>query len=105
MERITKWKKIRDFDHSIGFGLGHPEFDAGIFPKGFFDKEFDKAISITADENMKSWIHGFRKRVDATPYSYGKIKKLKNRLDHLDKRRQTNWRELWPWLDKYEDDS
>jgi organic radical activating enzyme len=103
--KITKWKKIRNFRHSIGFGLGHPEFDAGIFPKGFFDKEFDKAINTTADEEMKSWIDGFRKRIDATPYSYEKIKKLKNRLDHLDKRRQTNWRELWPWLDKYEDDS
>lgn len=101
-ERITNWKKIRDFDHSIGFGLGHPEMDAGIFPKGFFDKELSKAIANTTSKNLKSWIDGLRKKINAQPHNNEDIIKLKDRLDEFDKRRNTNWRELWPWLDKYE---
>ena len=52
--------------------------------------------------NLKSWIDGLRKKIDAQPHNNEDIIKLKDRLDEFDKRRNTNWRELWPWLDKYE---
>jgi hypothetical protein len=30
------------------------------------------------------------------------VQELKETLDAFDKRRGTDWRKLWPWLDQYE---
>lgn len=101
-KKITEWKQIRTFKHSLSFVCGRPYMDAGIFPVGFFDKEFDQAIANTSDKDMRAWIDGFKKKVNRQEPVLEDIKSLKETLDKFDIRRGTNWRELWPWLDKYE---
>jgi len=100
--KVTEWRKVRHFKHSLSFVCGRPTMDAGIFPKDFFKKDFDQAIANTSDEWLKNWIDGFRKKIDAQEPNLEYVKILKETLDTFDIRRGTNWRELWPWLDKYE---
>ena len=101
-KKITEWNKIRLVRHSLSFADGRPAMDVGIFPKYFFDGEFKKSIENTSNQNTKSWIKGFSKKVNAQQPNMQYIQELKNTLDQFDIRRGTNWRKLWPWLDQYE---
>ena len=47
-------------------------------------------------------LNGFEKTVDNSDESPEMIKKLITTLNNIDKRRGTNWKTLWPWLNEYE---
>jgi organic radical activating enzyme len=99
--KVTKWKKIRDIHHNLSLADGRPEMDIGIFPKYYFKDFFDLARKNTVDKNALSSLHSFEKVADSTDENLKLIKNLKNTLDITDSRRNTNWKKLWPWLDKF----
>ncbi len=106
-EKIVGWQRVRSIYHSQNFVCDKPHMDVGIFPPGFFDKEFDRCIKLYNDSNVytqktKEYLVGYKKKVNAQKYEPEKITKLKTTLDEIDKRRGTNWKKLWPWLDSYE---
>jgi inhibitor of KinA sporulation pathway (predicted exonuclease) len=43
---------------------------------------------------------GIYKQVDTTPANNDMIETLKIYLDEIDRRRNTNWRSLFPWLEE-----
>ena len=83
---------------------GHPHLDIGIFPKGFFDKDFDMMIKNVKYEWSKTKLEGFKKFANSRPYRPDLVYKLKNYLDIIDQRRGMNWRQTFPWLDKFNPD-
>jgi hypothetical protein len=101
VNKVTEWNKHRFISHSISFAEGCPHMHPGIFPTGYFSKQFSSAIDLSDTTDKKNWLKGFEKRVDSQIQSPENIIKLKQTLDELDKRRGTNWRILWPWLDQY----
>ena len=100
--KIAEWNKIRRVKHSLSFASGRPGMDVGVFPKGFFDKQFKRSIKYHSDPNTIRFIQGFWKKVNAQPYEPKKVQTLKTTLDDIDKRRGTDWKKLWRWLDQYE---
>lgn len=100
--KVTEWNKVRFVRHSLSFADGRPEMDIGIFPERYFKKDFAKAIKHTGDKETKDWITGFYKKVEEQPADNEKIESLKIILDQIDIRRGTDWRKLWPRLDKNE---
>jgi hypothetical protein len=101
-EKIAGWNSVKHISHSLNFACGKPQMDMGIFPPGFFDKEFDRCIELHNDDWTKKMLVGYKKKVNAQKYEPEKITELKTTLDEIDKRRGTNWKKLWPWLDSYE---
>jgi organic radical activating enzyme len=101
VKKVSEWNKIKYVKHSISFADGHPHMHVGIFPKGWFADQFKLAIDFSSTEKEKEWLRGFEKRVDSQQYSSELVIKFKDTLDEIDKRRGTNWRKLWPWLDQY----
>ena len=51
----------------------------------------------------KEHFEGLVNNVNAGRFNPKEVLKLLTYLNELDKRRKTNWRELFPWLIKYED--
>ena len=102
VNKVTEWNRLRFVKHSISFADGRPNMHVGIFPKGHFRKQFKRTISKTNTEKKKEWLAGFEKRVNMQPYNPDLVQELKHTLDEFDKRRGTDWRTLWPWLDQYE---
>ena len=114
IRKVNYWNKKRSQIHtninktsslSIVFNLLQgPQFmHAGIFPKGFFDNEFTEIISILPNEsNWESanltYMQGLWKVIEAKEYDPKLILKLKEFLNEMDRRRGTNWREIFPWL-------
>lgn len=70
-----------------------------------YDKDFDKIIEILEKslihrpeeiEHIKSLKH----MISSYPLNHNGISNLKEHLDELDSRRNTNWRLVFPWLDQ-----
>jgi hypothetical protein len=71
-----------------------------IFPKGFFDEDFDKIDAVIKDEHDKTMMRGYQSSINAGAYNPALINNLKKYLNELDARRGTSWKPLFPWLDR-----
>lgn len=101
-KKISEWHKVRLIDQSASFVDNKPHLHVDAFPVGFFAKEFEAAREYTPINELKTKLVGMEKRVDSVKESKDNIKLLKEFLTDLDKKRGTNWKPLWPWLDQYE---
>jgi len=97
--RVSNRLPLIKFSCSLADGQTYLRSD--IFPKGFFDSDFKKMIEVTKDEQMKIKLMGFRDTINNQPYFPELIKELKIKLDDIDRRRNLNWRPLFPWLDEF----
>lgn len=83
----------------------YPEFlSPKIFPRGYFDNYYDNMISVVKDEYSAKKLQGRKQTINASPYRPDLIIELKQYLDKLDSRRNTNWRAVFPWLDQFDVD-
>jgi hypothetical protein len=74
-----------------------------IFQTGLFDEEFKQILNLMPRETnyqTENYEHmaGIYKQIENTPVNNDMIKTLKIFLDEIDRRRNTNWRNLFPWL-------
>ena len=73
-----------------------------------FEQDFDTILSLM---ETKSWRGSHARKnfiaitnnIKKSKINKSEVLKLLTYLDELDRRRNTNWRELFPWLIKYED--
>ncbi len=109
VERINGWNAQRNPWNPISFSfmtaMTPPEMVPDIFGSGVFDEDFDRVLAamprgkpqdLSAVEHME----GIRKQIESTPRDPSRIVDLKTYLTEIDRRRGTNWRELFPWLDQ-----
>jgi hypothetical protein len=79
----------------------HPE----IFGKGFFDKDFENILQcITGDSqqqvNAQNYMQGIQQQINSHSRDQEKIKQLGKFLEEIDRRRKSDWRATFPWLEK-----
>jgi organic radical activating enzyme len=114
IRKVNTWNEIRDgiIGHrqdtpslNIVFNLLQgPEFmHAGIFREGFFDESFRQIVHLLPARNdwelaNIEYMKGLWKVIDAKPHNPNFIGQLKGYLDEMDRRRDTNWHEVFPWL-------
>jgi hypothetical protein len=55
-------------------------------------------------EPSKKQLLGFKKLANSKPYRPDLVLKLKKYLDVMDKRRNMDWKETFPWLVKFNPD-
>jgi organic radical activating enzyme len=73
----------------------------GIFPKGFFDRTFDVIISKIQNDNERQIMLGYQNSINNSQYRPDLIIQLKNYLNELDSKRNTNWRKTFSWLEDF----
>jgi len=114
IRKVNEWNKKRDViikdqpnasSLTIVFNLlqGPAFMHAGIFREGFFDNEFNHIITLLPARNRwelanVEYMKGLWRVIDAKEYNPAFISELKNYLDEMDRRRLTNWKEVFPWL-------
>jgi len=105
--KVNEWNEKRKDTSQISISFNMLQdpacMHAGIFAKGFFDAEFDRMLNMMPTENQweisnRNYLIGVRKVVDAKEKSDAKISALKAYLSEMDRRRKTNWKEMFPWL-------
>lgn len=109
VEKIVAWKKIRPLGYyAMGIAPGPSYMKATIFGPGVFDQDFKNILELlpeTTDEEKttKDQIRGIDLAIQRSSSDLDEITKLIVYLNEKDRRRNTNWKELFPWLVKYEE--
>jgi hypothetical protein len=100
---INQYRRGDDLVYLTYNMVFNPEYmHPGIFPPGFFDKDFEKIIHEIKENGEAEIMLGYQKTINHAEYKPELILKLKEELDGFDSRRGTNWKETFPWLDNFQ---
>jgi hypothetical protein len=104
--KLTEWNKIRTVRQELGTPSPGPSYmKAGIFGGEFWKTDFDKILSLMPTETdqhkiTKKYMEGLVQEIFNNKRDDSEILKLITFLNEKDRRRGTNWKELFPWLEK-----
>jgi len=107
IENIVAWNKQRNpwnpISYSFMTAMGPSYMDPAIFGPGVFDEDFEKIKAVMPKEfphELSSIEHmeGIQKQIASAPKNKRSVDDLKVYLNEIDRRRGTNWKELFPWL-------
>ena len=95
----------RTIGHYLMACVNRPHLYPGIFGAGFFDKDFERILSIMPSD---SWQHNYAKQMmkglqlefNLRNKNFEQIKNLQVFLTEMDRRRNLDWRKTFPWLTK-----
>jgi organic radical activating enzyme len=94
----------REIGHYFGTTvLTHEFLHPGIFGPRFFSNDFDAIISGMSDRTWqqrqaKQNMIGIKSQIETSKRDVNKVQQLGIFLDEIDRRRNLNWRETFPWL-------
>jgi len=102
---INTYKSWRDIGHYFMSCVNRPHLYPGIFGKGFFDKDMEKVLASMKEDtwqekNAKKMMKGLLLEWNSHERDDSKIKDLTIFLDEIDRRRNLEWRKVFPWLEK-----
>ena len=104
---LKQWTKDRKIEHYFSTVI-YPSY---MHPMILGDAEFDEDFKIILElmetdtwrgNHAKTHMQGVIANTQNSVYNKNETLKLLTFLDEMDNRRKTNWRELFPWLIKYE---
>jgi len=107
VEKINHWNSQRDPWNPISFSfmsaMTPPEMVPDIFGPGVFESDFERILSAMPDKtpseiSAREHMQGIMKQIIHKPRDQSRIDDLKVYLSEIDRRRGTDWTELFPWL-------
>lgn len=113
IQRINHWNKQRpndmEIEHNFDLPIGPNQKLNGMHPTtfgaGVFDEDFKKIIALMPQltemqRSNREQMQGQSEFIKKSPRNTKRIAVLKQYLDELDRRRNTNWKSLFPWLNQ-----
>jgi organic radical activating enzyme len=107
IEYINSFRSNREIGHYMSTTVMTYEFlHPKIFGKGFYNKEIYAILTLMPEvtwqqKEARKYLAGIQSYLDTCEYDQLAINQLIVYLDELDRRRQTNWRNTFPWLKEY----
>ena len=103
LRKLNEWRQVRSVGHFFSVAAPEPTFLVPkIFGPGEFDKDFEKIIQLMSNSGEAlEYMKGIQNEYLQSTANALEIKKLIVFLNEKDRRRNTSWRELFPWLEKY----
>jgi hypothetical protein len=105
IKKIDHYSQHRHIGHYFQFAVGETDLHPGHFSYKLWEDDFKQILAampnrtIHQQEAIPRMIGMQRQLEQATAHNYEKIRRLHIYLDELDRRRGTNWRDLFPYLD------
>jgi organic radical activating enzyme len=103
---VNKFRTDREIGHYFSTTVMtheclHPE----IFGTGFFDNDFEKILNVMPDDTWqqkeaRKYMLGIQGQLNSKQRDQHKIDQLGVLLNEIDRRRNLNWEETFPWLVK-----
>lgn len=109
IRRLNAWQDRSGPNKQISYSfmtvMAPKVMDPAIFGAGVFDDDFAEVLSLMrettpSEQHAKEHMSGIAKQIAAAPRDLAHINGLKDYLTEIDRRRNTNWRVLFPWLDQ-----
>ena len=107
--RLKDWNDRKILNHKIThsfMSVMEPLWmDPAIFGAGVFEEDFAKIIDAMPKDTdddcaVLDHMEGIGRQIANAPRNVAAINGLKDYLTEIDRRRGTNWKELFPWLDQ-----
>ena len=102
LEKINKWNQIRPVYHYQNSVNSPSYFMIDIFGDIFVD-DFNRALALKPESTVeqqqsKQYLQGIAYQSASKPADAIEIQKLWTYLNEMDRRRNTNWQQVFPWL-------
>lgn len=103
LKYVNKQRIHRPIQHYHMAVVSIPFLNPGIFGQNFFDRDFDKILSIMPktswdDQNSRNLMNTLQLQCAKSQRNNYELKRLKTYLTELDRRRNTSWSKTFPWL-------
>jgi hypothetical protein len=103
---MEHWTKDRKIEHYFGTVIYPSYMHPMILGPEEFLEDFRTILSLMETDTWrggqaKQYMEGIVATIQNSVYNKEEAVKLLTFLDEIDRRRNTNWRELFPWLEKY----
>lgn len=104
LERLSTWREARDVGHYFSAASPQPSYlMPHVLGGQIFQKDFETIISLMPDKNQqdslaRSYMRGIRDKIMNSHPDQQEKKNLRVFLEEKDRRRDTNWRQTFPWL-------
>lgn len=105
--KLKEWNAVRPVHHYFsGPSPGPSYIDAGILGGDQFKQDFDQILALmpqSTDEDQITYKYmlGIANSIITSDVDPQEVVKLLTYLDEKDRRRNTNWEVLFPWLTEY----
>lgn len=107
LQRLDRGQRPIHRSYNLSGVSGSPEhcFDnPKMIGSGVFEKDFEDIVLFLKKSSIPrpyeiSHLETMKNEISITPFNAAIIPKLISYLDELDQRRQTSWRQLFPWLE------
>lgn len=106
LEHINPLRQDREIGHYFSTTvMTHNFLDPGIFGPGFFSADFDAILTQMPDQTWqqqqaRNYMQGIKQRLENSQRNDDAIRRLIVFLTEMDRRRQTNWKKTFSWLEK-----
>jgi hypothetical protein len=106
---MNSWNARKPDNHRITYSfmsvMAPPWMDPAIFGPGVFEKDFERICSAMPahtpyDQVLIDHMAGIGRQIANTTRNVPMIYGLIDYLTEMDRRRGTNWKLLFPWLDQ-----
>ena len=105
LELVNQYNQKKHIGHYFEFVIDHEYQHPGIFSWKFWKEDFERIFAImptdtNEQQEARLRMSGLQKQLEQTAtHNLAEIHKLHIYLDELDRRRGTNWRDVFPYLD------
>jgi hypothetical protein len=102
VSQINRWRKIRPVYHYFN-SVNNPSYMFIDIFGDLFAEDFKKTLSMMPQDdqdqsNTYRYLQGIAKQSAANTVNRLEVQKLKTFLDEMDRRRNTDWQKVFPWL-------
>lgn len=100
LQQLQQWRQVRPVGHFFSEVTPQPSYMMPhIFGGNVFDQDFDSILKLIPESTARQYMSGIAGRIQQSQPDILEIKKLKTFLDEKDRRRNTNWRQTFDWLE------
>ena len=105
--RLNEWRTVRPIGHYFSVTEPGPSYlRPNILGPYVFDKDFDLVLNLmpnnTQDEQRaRQYMSGIANEINSSSINFEEVAKLFVFLNEKDRRRGTNWQDLFPWLTQF----
>lgn len=100
LEKLNEWRQQRPIGHFFSEITPHPSYLKPSVLGDIFSEDFEKILSLISEPNSRSYMSSIASKISKSVPDANELKKLQTFLNEKDRRRGTNWRETFPWLEK-----
>jgi organic radical activating enzyme len=105
IDYVNQQRKDRTIGHYFMACVNISHLYPGIFGAGFFDKDFERILAVMPNDTWQhkqayNMMQGLQSEFNVHSRNNQELLKLRIFLDEIDRRRNLDWKQTFPWLVK-----